>query len=370
MSIDFFPSLQMMSCVQIAIPILNCPKTRQLINCYTPYSRYSENIELCNLIEKMVMKKIQLIVAPLLQTMVKNNIMSMFSQIIECKNTYSLIVTDCVTYVDQNYKFIWKFDGTIDQRKSAKALIANESLHIKERFQLACNYCLIDDAYCLWNRMQAMQKSFTPLELECHLVVKLWAETFQEESVNMRMTSRVLESSALQHNIFMLYYVLKMLPYEIQPHFLLNIALKDDVDATILRFCLSRLHMSDKETVFKDSPVKVLQCFVTWPYQWAFLDVAGYLWTYLSKEGFCEVLWFILHKLMDQDWSDFNLMQLLIEFWSESPTDFKEYTKQQTIFGPLMVVLNCNMQSFPRSELNQAAYQGLEQYLDQFFPMQ
>ncbi|KAF8785249.1 hypothetical protein HNY73_010821 [Argiope bruennichi] len=353
-----------MSSVQIAIPILNNPKIRQFIDSCTPCSHSSENIEVCNSIEKLVTAKIQHIVAPLLQTVVKNCIMAMFSQIVKCKATYSLILTDCAAYVNKNHKFIWKFDGTIDQRKSAKSLIENESLRIKERFLLACSYCFIDDAYCLWNSMKTTQKTFTPLELECHIVAKIWIEIFEENPESMRM----IHSFVLQNNVFMLNYVLHLLPEEKQPPFLLKIALKNHVDANVMRFCLSQLHTCYKEIVIKNSPVTVLQCFLAWPYQSTFLNVAKCLWTYLSKEGFCEILWLILHKLMDQEWSDFILIQLLKEFWSESPIDFKEHVKQQTVFEPLAVVLDCDMQSFPRSELKQATHQSLERYLQQFFP--
>ncbi|GBM83500.1 hypothetical protein AVEN_199592-1 [Araneus ventricosus] len=363
MSISFVPNLQMMACVQIAIPILNIPEIQYLIDSYSPGWQLPENIEVCTVIEKTTMEKIlNLRLAILLQKMVKNCVMNMFSQIIECKNTYSLVLTDCSNHVNKNFKFFWKCDGTIDQKKTVKALIENQDLNVKERFVLASRFCLADDALCLWKSMIETQKCFTPLELECQPLVKLWIEMYEDRSLCMKITPQILESSVLKSNVYMLRYATQMLPYERQRPYLLRTALKGEISIDIMAFCLSQLDKCDQEIILKNSTTKVLQCVLTWPYQCMFKNVADYLWTYLSREGFCDVLWLILLKVMHQEWSDFRLMEILKEFWFESPAHFKEHAKQQPIYEPLMIALNCNMHSFPRCELSEACIQSLKKF--------
>ncbi|XP_055950374.1 uncharacterized protein LOC129984506 [Argiope bruennichi] len=362
MSITFVPNLQMMACVQTAIPILNSPEIQKLINCYS--LGCSENIDMCNMIEKTATEKIQnLALTSQLQAMVKDFLMNMFSEIIECKSNYSLFLTEWASHVNQNFKFFWKSDGTIDQRKSVKSLIENEDVNVKERFLLASNYCLIDASLSLWKTMTETQNIFSPLELECHRLAKFWIEIFKEESSHSKISPQILESSILQNNVHMLRYVMQMLPYEKQRPYLLSTTSKDDINAKVMIFCLSRLDECDQEKVFKNCPMKVLQCVLTWPYQYMFMNVANRLWAYLSKESFCDILWLILRKMMHQEWSDFRLIENLKEFWFECPAHFKEYAKQQSVFGLLIVILHCDMRYFPRCELNQACIRSLEEFL-------
>ncbi|CAL1299155.1 unnamed protein product [Larinioides sclopetarius] len=364
MSVNFVPNLQMMACVQTAIPILNISEMQDLIDSYSLGFKLSQNMEVCTMIEKTAVEKIlSLGLATSLQMMVKNCVMNMFSQIIECKNTYSLVLTGCSNHVNKNFKFFWKHDGTVDQMMTVKALIENKDLNVKERFVLASRFCLADDALCLWKNMIETQKFFTPLELECQPLVKLWIEMYEEGSVCMKITPKILGSSILQSNICMLRHVTKMLPYERQRPYLLSIALKGEISIDVMAFCLSQLDKSDQEIVFKNSTIKVLQCALTWPYQSMFKNVADYLWTNLSKEGFCDILWLILLKIMHQEWSDFRLIEILKEFWFESPAHFKEHAKQQSIYEPLKIVLNCGMEYFPIYALSEACIQSMEKFL-------
>ncbi|GFY46003.1 uncharacterized protein TNIN_327441 [Trichonephila inaurata madagascariensis] len=63
-----------------------------------------------------------------------------------------------MSITSSHIRFHWTQDAKIDRVKTAKAMIANNGIDVKDRFLLACQYCFEDDVVLLWGMLSAPQQ--------------------------------------------------------------------------------------------------------------------------------------------------------------------------------------------------------------------
>ncbi|GFR29706.1 hypothetical protein TNCT_360051 [Trichonephila clavata] len=70
----------------------------------------------------------------------------------------------------QNH-FHWTQDIKINRQKTAKAIIADDNIDIKDRFMLALLYCFEDDMFSLWRKSISLQQYFLRERLNYKMII-------------------------------------------------------------------------------------------------------------------------------------------------------------------------------------------------------
>ncbi|GFQ88381.1 uncharacterized protein TNCT_392401 [Trichonephila clavata] len=97
------------------------------------------------------------------------------------------------------------------------------------------------------------------------------------------------------------------------------------------RICLFNLDIIQQEEFFMREPLLILKVLLQWPLQTQFLEVADRLWAHLKEDDFVEILNTILCKIK-RGWRDFDYMDLLVNFWLQSPSHFQKYAINSPYF--------------------------------------
>ncbi|GFY50774.1 hypothetical protein TNIN_120861 [Trichonephila inaurata madagascariensis] len=60
------------------------------------------------------------------------------------------------------HHFHWTQDNKIDRHKTAKAIIADDNIDIRDRFMIASHYCFQEDVFSIWEILDDTQQSVFP----------------------------------------------------------------------------------------------------------------------------------------------------------------------------------------------------------------
>ncbi|GBN49479.1 hypothetical protein AVEN_197820-1 [Araneus ventricosus] len=75
--------------------------------------------------------------------------------------------------------FYWRYDGSIDRTKTAEQLVLNAGIDIRQRFDLACMYCLEKSVRALWAEMEASGKTEN-FETADNSMTRFWVRWMRE----------------------------------------------------------------------------------------------------------------------------------------------------------------------------------------------
>ncbi|KAF8793142.1 hypothetical protein HNY73_004663 [Argiope bruennichi] len=229
------------------------------------------------------------------------------------------------------FTFYWRCDGTIDRTKTAQEIIGNEKINVKKRFVMACIYCLEYEVTYLWAKLELCVK-LRIFEKPVNSFVFFWVRwlcyggfySWTQYVQNFLMPPLIFSSlgTPIRFSSF-----LSELRSENRRNFykFLELCHPDD-----FRFCIYQATKEEQKEILKMHPVKVLLCYLDWPLQTEFLEVADKMWNYLQHYHFGLVLEFLMAVVYR---TDFDYKELLVEFWSRSPDDFKVYARKAKILN-------------------------------------
>ncbi|KAG8192653.1 hypothetical protein JTE90_009684 [Oedothorax gibbosus] len=264
-------------------------------------------------------------------------------------------------------EFFWTPQGTIDKKKTAEALIKDESLDITKRYKLACIYCLKSDVDGLWNNIpEDQKKSFysekDPGDVRQQGLVVLWTYDIKKEVTKLdNMIAKrwrkctpyqyAFEYAALGGNKAATEHFLQKLTPKEREESLVRTAgyvakkrcgsVSNRTDfpkehyTDVLCFLLSQMDGRQQIEVFKSYSSEVLECFLDWPWQSFFMETAEHMWTFLPKDGYDYLLGVIIDKVVD-GYRDCNYQKLFGEFWQQSPISYKRYVINECTDGSLL----------------------------------
>ena len=92
----------------------------------------------------------------------------------------------------------------------------------------------------------------------------------------------------------------------------------------VLCFFLSQMEEHQQTEVFKSYPFEILLCFLEWPFQSFFIEIANHTWNILSGDNYYCILRLIINKVMD-GYKDYNYRKLFGEFWDKGPITHKKH---------------------------------------------
>ncbi|GIX78362.1 uncharacterized protein CDAR_313491 [Caerostris darwini] len=217
--------------------------------------------------------------------------------------------------------FQWKNNGTIERVDTAITIIKDTNLDIRKKFVLACLYSLEDDISHLWNKMSTDDKLLV-FEVSYSSIVQFWVSIMQGKTANwMELVSKCLHpvyrSNFInyQNDPIWLRGFFDKLPTKEQQQCLIFSVKNFFKDHDNVRFCLSKINISEQRESFKNDLYRILRIHLDWPLQDSFIKIANQMWDYLSKEQFCDILYFIIYGRIIHKWNDYDYISLLRQFW-------------------------------------------------------
>lgn len=198
----------------------------------------------------------------------------------------------CDLDLDLPNELSWTPHGTIDKKKTAAALISNDSIDITTRFKLACIYCLEDDIRKLWNKVPESQKELFYCKEDPYMVLQMELVEFWGLYVNGQndWIRSIARRRRLNHFCSPFLYAFESAVHSgskaATEYFLPNVSQRKIVKAAldavklylepnppkeynteVLCVLLSKMSEGRQLRLFRQCPLPVLYCFLEWPWQ-------------------------------------------------------------------------------------------------------
>ncbi|GFX58411.1 hypothetical protein TNCV_319931 [Trichonephila clavipes] len=143
----------------------------------------------------------------------------------------------------------------IDRHKTAKAIIAEDNIDIRDRFMLASHYCFQEDVFSIWKILDDAQQSFFQ---ECDFnIARMW--------VNCERNGAELDWNKIaRDNRFALQTYFPKLKREKRLQQLKSIRREIWNDYHELQFCLSIFDQNEQDEILKNCPFPILEVFLDW----------------------------------------------------------------------------------------------------------
>ncbi|GBN47998.1 hypothetical protein AVEN_169806-1 [Araneus ventricosus] len=208
-------------------------------------------------------------------------------------------------------KLCWTTAGTVDYRKTAEELILCNVVDIVKRYKLACLYCLDHYIPEFWKELPQENKMYfyNRKHIRLPLLQFCWPYILKGEEyklcVNSITGNPFGDSTLFQQRIFTclsfagnkaaVKYFFQKLSLEEREASLINAANsalgsqnvepghypwrfpKENVTDVVF-YLLSLMNPEQQSRFFRERPSDVLECFLDWPWQDAFLNIADAMW--------------------------------------------------------------------------------------------
>ncbi|GFT74422.1 uncharacterized protein NPIL_283131 [Nephila pilipes] len=233
--------------------------------------------------------------------------------------------------------FQWNSLGKIDREKTARTLINVEGLHEEEYFDFSLVF--MNEMFSLL--LGKNTKRLLDSGRWCYCADLMWEICTGESGTKY---------IAQPYSPVQLITLQRYSPYpstgEQNLQCINSVMSKKYIQYEELLFCLSQVTDVERESIFKNYPFKLLMYFLDWPLQCEFLNTAKRLLPYFTANDFRDILVAILYERIMLGRKDFDYINLLKEFWSISPSPFKQNIKTDLMYKSLMYTLN-----FPGDEI-------------------
>ncbi|GBM32172.1 hypothetical protein AVEN_136723-1 [Araneus ventricosus] len=255
-------------------------------------------------------------------------------------------------------KLCWTFTGAVDNRRTAEKVVRLEKFDVVKRYELACSFCLDDYLPLLWEELpKEIKKDFclrfdhstaeVPLEVYWAYVLKgekslldsVASKKFEQLDRFSSFHQCAFLSSARAGNKAATEYFFQQLTSEERDSSLIRavydvVAKRRDFCFGIRRFDIQE-NVSDtlcylltvvapeqQIQVLKEHPYQVLRCFLDWPKQDLFLDIADLIRTFLPESDYGILINDITRDIKNAGYYFPNLIQ---KFFLLSPTEFRKH---------------------------------------------
>ncbi|GBM01006.1 hypothetical protein AVEN_55519-1 [Araneus ventricosus] len=233
----------------------------------------------------------------------------------------------------------WRSDGTINTTKTAEHLVQNENINIRERFHLACIFCLEESVQTLWKEMEASGETKN-FETGNKYMTSFWVRWMQEGSrlpwLQAVEEYLVLPPALSKKDLFRCSPFFPLLRSENRKKF---ITFFDRTCYDDIRLCLYAATKEEQVKILKEHTLYILLLYLNWPLQSFFLEIAEMVWHFLDMATFCTVLKCIW--ICQEQRKDFDYCELFVEFWNRCPVSLREIVKEHpTVSITINSILN------------------------------
>ncbi|GFT60619.1 uncharacterized protein NPIL_405651 [Nephila pilipes] len=342
MNIRFWPSLQLIANVKIALVILR------------NFCTYIFSEEGC--IELQCMNQIlsSLHLPNVMKKRTKGVIRALCNEVEnwwDCHEEYLL-------EADRDYwnRIRWYSHGTINKFETARAFIADENINIRQRFYLAYAYYLEEDAWILWEKMT----DYDVFILKYYLTSRNVRPWLHSILLRVPLNWSIISQAALSENFHEfdscdLFYTNPLGLSHAFPKLENPEARFQSISLTIksekihrfdLFLCLTQMDDSELDCAFhrlmEKEKYAVILSFLYWPLQCIFKDIIERFRNNLSHSFYIELFTFILREKLESGCLDHDYVDLVKELWGPIPSNFKSKIKGNQIFQHLKPILGLN----------------------------
>ncbi|GBM28331.1 hypothetical protein AVEN_229515-1 [Araneus ventricosus] len=352
MNYHLVPSVQHMAGVMIALAMYYDKDIENVLEAEIklPFRhRYLERdrLELWKLIEMKTVEKLSFL-PNLLNVRLSKCIRPIHEEtcqwIRDHKSLLKLSSTKC--YLTCKSILCWKANGTIDRIKTAKKLVQDTNIDVKTRFAIACTYFLEGEVLSLWygdNEVNVLSISRNGTNAAVRFWVKhlkkgYWRKHSLKAMINGYFKIPRIQRSGIPLRISSFF---PYLSYETKKRYFSRVDYITGVHQDDFRLCMQIMDERERVELFCKYPAYSLCCFLEWPLQSLFMEMAHRLWSHMNKYQFHAVLDYIVMNYILKGLDDFDYVELLKEFWRLIPAFLKdEIKKMKKYFVPIDVALN------------------------------
>ncbi|GFY63153.1 uncharacterized protein TNIN_206891 [Trichonephila inaurata madagascariensis] len=240
---------------------------------------------------------------------------------------------------DNNYNLrnnlIWFSFGVIDRLETARNFIHDEGWDIKKRLRLACKYCFKDDVQMLWRNMSPYYRFHIMINLPFTYNLMSWLDTLHRNIPQNWEEILPDERSGLFLGNFVgiRSYFPKLRDTELRKQ-CIRFALEGGVVHQYdLYSCISLLNSDELNSIRTRLQTheffNYFKCFLQWPFQIIFLDIANYFQKNISEDIFHKVVTFILTRKIGWRCQDHIYVEIFEPFWNLFPIKYKDRIKKK-----------------------------------------
>ncbi|GFQ77447.1 uncharacterized protein TNCT_473471 [Trichonephila clavata] len=233
----------------------------------------------------------------------------------------------------QNH-FHWTQDIKIDRQKTAKAIIADDNIDIRDRFMLAVLYCFEDDVFSLWRKSISMQQYFLCENRNYKMRTTWFPWLIHGGELDWEEYARDYTCNDFGFRTF-----LPELRRKKRLEYVMRLKSRNWINYHELQFCLSTLDQNQQNKVIKKCSFEILKIFLDWPLREKLLDVLELLWPYLSERNFRNILDLILCQKRLFNWIGYDYDTLLKKLWERNPFEYNKVIEKDTMYNTLKLVL-------------------------------
>ncbi|GFU97559.1 uncharacterized protein TNCV_4508781 [Trichonephila clavipes] len=221
-------------------------------------------------------------------------------------NCYRKFLGSTSNIASSNRHFHWTQDNKIDRYKTAKAIIADDKIIIRDRFMLASYYCFQEDVLLIWEKMNDVEKNF--FSKYRYYFADMWAN-WARNRVELDWDEIAQNSRVGLQTYF------PKLKQEKRLQYLMRCRGGMWNDHHELQFCLSTLDQNEQDEILTKRPLQILEVFLDWSVQAKLLDVVELLWPYLSERDFSDFLYLILSRKRMLKGIGYDYVTLVKKLW-------------------------------------------------------
>ncbi|GFX56896.1 uncharacterized protein TNCV_3566681 [Trichonephila clavipes] len=306
---------------------------------------YSDKFREGNILYDLIIGKVRKLFLPTaLEDEVKETIHSIGFEILKFKCFQEKYLGENNHFFDNEIEIYWTYLGTIDKLRTAMSFVKDDKIDVTLRYQIACIYCLEEDILILWEKMSEDDKifPFKTVSLPMYQVlISFWESKMKKKPLKLPERRRIsknvyvisLEYAVYSGNIAATRYFFQKLSDEekkevvlkITKHVLKKVEFSKEYYFEVLQFLLLQMSEKDRLDVFQAGSYNLLCCFLEWPLQSYFNNLAGHLWSYLDPSEFNDLLWHITILNFEHKGDGCDYQRLFSGLWSVSPLHFKQY---------------------------------------------
>ena len=233
----------------------------------------------------------------------------------------------------------WTPQGTVDAEKTARKLVSDQSVHIVNRYRVACINCFEDVIPDLWKQSSKTEKHLNGIKkfkIHDDLVI-LWSYHLYNRSSEITGRDPINEfgfkiAVDLGNSVAVRYFWPKLTPEERERNLekCIKIAAKESFTGVIGNFkfphscytnivCFLLNQMSEKQqkNIFSDVGEYILCGLLNFPYQKLFIPISEEIWHYLQeKKEYDRLLYYITDKISNYPQLYTELLQYV---WQKIP---------------------------------------------------
>ncbi|GFY47127.1 uncharacterized protein TNIN_474021 [Trichonephila inaurata madagascariensis] len=354
MNIRFFPSLQLLATVRIALRFIH---EFHFHIVRTDFKGVTGDRE--RFYNVSIRHKVRLIHLPnLIRKNISGIVRAMATEVAKWYDSHRDLLPPAS--IDNWKRICWYSHGTIDYFATARAFLQDENLNRRQRFVLSCKYYLEDDVEALWEDMSEDDLMFIKRHTEWTSDLRFWMDALQS---NTTLDWTQITHEAETGNYYRTNYPSNFfcgnylgLPYyfprlrSVRARFrCLYLATGNySIRPFYLYLCLAQMQDYEVDGMFKRFPEKhryqVIESFLYWPLQGIFLSIIERFRHRISNEIYLDLFKFILCERFERELLDHQYVSLVKQLWAPLSEETRSFVRKDRLYPCIAYIINSSDQ--------------------------